>query len=189
MIDRLTNNSSRELSHHRFLTCHKSKIRSAESERKSERLSFSDCHVCPVFCRSLDYSQRNRIHSHHIFGSCLMCDLADLFCVFQITVIVRMLDIDTCCLLVYIFFQIIQICHAVFFRNLHDLHSISMTIRMYRCQCIRQDCCGYEGFLTLSLLAHCHTFCCRLGTVIHTGIGHVHSGQITDHCLILENGL
>ena len=60
-------------------------------------------------------------------------------------------------LLVYIFFQIIQICHAVFFRNLHDLHSISMTIRMYRCQCIRQDRCGYEGFLTLSLLAHCHT--------------------------------
>ena len=104
MIDRLTNNSSRELSHHRFLTCHKSKIRSAESERKSERLSFSDCHVCPVFCRSLDYSQRNRIHSHHIFGSCLMCDLADLFCVFQITVIVRMLDIYAGCLRINMFF-------------------------------------------------------------------------------------
>ena len=124
----LSNDTSRKISHHLLCCSHKSKIWSAECNRKSKWLSFANCHISSIFCRCLYYTERNRIDIHHIFRTSSMCDLTNLGCFFQITVIVRMLDQYTCCLCIYMFFQIFHICKSVFFRNYFYFHFITEAV-------------------------------------------------------------
>ena len=48
---------------------------------------------------------------------------------------------------------------------------------------------GNEGHPALALAAHGRRLGGGSGPIVHRGVGHVHAGELTDHGLILEDGL
>ena len=188
-IHRLTHDTSRKFSHHLFAACHETQIRTSECHRKSQRLTFSHRDICTIFCRCFQNAERDRVYAHDVFCTGFVNDLADSFCVLQVAVVVGMLDVNTGNGFIHMFFQIVQIGHAVLFRDDLKFHLVTEAVCLHGLKGSGKDCCGNQRPVSFFITAHCDAFCGRFCSVVYGSVGCIHTSQIADHRLIFEDGL
>ena len=94
-IHRLTHNTAGEFPHHIPRRRHKSQVRTAESHRKSQRLSFSHCDIGAAFGRRLKNRQGDGITACNHLAAGFVNQFRYGGYIFQNTVVIGLLYIET----------------------------------------------------------------------------------------------
>ena len=189
VVGGLTHDAAGELAHELVGGGHVAQIRAAAAQGQTQGLSLAHGDVRAAVPGRFHNGQGNGVAAHDVPGPGLVDGLAQGLGVLKQAEEVGLLDVEGGNAVVQQLPQGIHIGPAVLHRHHPQLVAGAVAIGADGVDGVGVGRAGNEGHPALALPAHGRRLGGGSGPIVYRGVGHVHAGELTDHGLILEDGL